>query len=145
MLLAFLDNNITNKIVLWVAIAALASGVIMLLFQVILMSRKRKNGKVADQNNVTDDEQPEEPHKTSDNLVQEVLVMSRNVIYSVGIEEQIKPGKYRMNSADESESSFNLRLNGLVQEYTDGSTIYLAEGDTISPVSGSVVLEPDGD
>jgi len=144
MLLAFFDNNI-NKVILWVAIAALAAGVIMLLFQVILMSRKRKNGEAGSRNNVSDEEQSENSHKSSAESEQEMLVMSRNVIYSVGIEEQIKPGKYQMNSADDSESSFNLRLNGLVQEYKNGAATYLTEGDTISPVSGSVVLTPAGE
>lgn len=70
------------------------------------------------------------------------LVMSRNVIYSVGLNGQIRVGKYLLTSADESVFKFNVRFNGLVKEYANGDVLTLTDGDTISPVSGAVVLAP---
>lgn len=70
------------------------------------------------------------------------LVMPRNVIYSVGLNGQIRVGKYELTSADESIFKFNVRFNGLVKEYANGDVLTLTDGDTISPVSGSVVLTP---
>ena len=70
------------------------------------------------------------------------LVMTRNVIYSVGLNGKIRAGKYVLTNADESDGSFNVRFNGLVKEYANGVVMTLAEGDTLSPVSGSVVLAP---
>lgn len=72
---------------------------------------------------------------TADNIV-----MSRNVIYSVGIDGQLKAGKYQMTNADDSDGKFNVRYNGLVKEYSNGDVLALTDGDTLSPVSGSVVL-----
>lgn len=68
------------------------------------------------------------------------IVMSRNVIYSAGIDGQIKSGKYVMKSADGATDKFNVRVNGLVREYASGDVVILTDGDTVSPVSGAVVL-----
>lgn len=70
------------------------------------------------------------------------LVMTRNVIYSVGLNGQIRAGKYVLTNADESDGSFNVRFNGLVKEYANGVALTLTDGDTLSPVSDSVVLAP---
>ena len=68
------------------------------------------------------------------------IVMSRNVIYSAGIDGQIKSGKYIMKSADGATDKFNVRVNGLVREYAGGDVVLLSDGDTLSPVSGAVIL-----
>lgn len=68
------------------------------------------------------------------------IVMSRNVIYSAGIDGQIKSGKYLMKSADGATDKFNVRVNGLVREYESGDVVILSDGDTLSPVSGAVLL-----
>ena len=68
------------------------------------------------------------------------IVMSRNVIYSAGQDGQLKAGKYLLKAADSSADKFNVRYNGLVKEYVSGDVVTLTDGDTISPVSGSVVI-----
>ena len=68
------------------------------------------------------------------------LVMSRNVIYSAGVNGQLKTGEYALSNADSTAGKFNVRLNGLVREYVNGDVVMLADGDTISPVSGSVII-----
>ncbi len=71
----------------------------------------------------------------------EYFVMVRNVIYAVGSTEDIIPGKYLVKSASSSETSMNIRHNGLVRPYDSGVEMYLTEGDTISPVSESIIIK----
>lgn len=71
----------------------------------------------------------------------EYFVMVRNVIYNVGNAEDIIPGKYLVKSATSGDISMNIRHNGLVQAYDSGVEMYLTEGDTISPVSESVIIK----
>ena len=66
--------------------------------------------------------------------------MNRNVIYSVGLDGKLNVGKYTLENADGASDKFNMRVNGLVREYESGDIITLADGDTISPVSGAVVI-----
>lgn len=68
------------------------------------------------------------------------MVMARNVIYSAGINGQLKAGEYELKNADSTTTKFNVRLNGLVREYVNGDVIVLADGDTVSAVSGSVII-----
>ncbi len=71
----------------------------------------------------------------------EYYVMVRNVIYNVGQSEDIIPGKYLMKCGESTGTSMNMRHNGLVQCYDSGVEMYLTAGDTISPVSGSVIIK----
>lgn len=110
----------------------------------VVRNKKRNNSK----NGQTDGQQVEQ----QDTLAQEQaylevndngqLVMTRNVIYSVGLNGKIRAGKYVLKNADESDGKFNVRFNGLVKEYANGVVLTLADGDTLSSVSGSVVLAP---
>ena len=73
------------------------------------------------------------------------LVMSRNVIYSVGVDGQLKAGKYTLECAHDATAKFNARINGLVREYEGGDVVTLTDGDTVSPVSCSVIISPFGE
>ena len=134
---------INKYLQLGVAILALVGGGTCLTMTLIRLSRnkKRKNSQNAQQ-----------VEQQQDTLVQEQayleandngqLVMTRNVIYSVGLNGKIRAGKYVLTNADESDGKFNVRFNGLVKEYANGDVLTLTDGDTLSPVSGSVVLAP---
>lgn len=71
----------------------------------------------------------------------EYYVMVRNVIYAVGEHEDIIPGKYLLKCAASTDDSMNVRHNGLVQCFESGTELYLTAGDTISPVSESVIIK----
>lgn len=71
----------------------------------------------------------------------EFMVLARNVIYSVGVEGQIAAGKYLLENTIDSEPDFNVRFNGLVKEFHNGDTVYLAAGDTICGVSTSIMIK----
>lgn len=52
---------------------------------------------------------------------------------------KLLPGKYKVLSASE-EKVFNLRVGGMVREYTHGDEIVLGDGDEITAVSHTVIL-----
>lgn len=70
------------------------------------------------------------------------LVLARNVTYNVGLDGEIAMGTYVLKSARSGHKHFNVRLNGLVNKYSDGETVVLGAGDTICVVSSSAVLQP---
>lgn len=72
----------------------------------------------------------------------EYLVMPRNVIQTASAEGQLVAGRYILVSGESGQTSFNVRLNGLVREYNDGDIVALADNDTICPVSGTVLIKP---
>lgn len=72
----------------------------------------------------------------------EYLVLPRNITYSVGPEGEIAVGRYILKSSVEGEKTFNLRLNGLVQPFSDGTVITLGLGDTVCAVSNSALIKP---
>lgn len=143
MLLAFISNE-TTRIILWVVLVCAALGLLAILLHTVITTRRKKN-----KNNQTADTPDGESANFQDEINYEAdidvadaneIVLSRNVIYSAGFNGQIGAGKYVLLSADKSTDKFNVRFNGLVKEYSSGDTLFLADGDTISPVSGSVVL-----
>ena len=138
-LLAFFSND-TTQIILWVVLICALLGLVTLMAHTVIISRfnKKRKGNTTDGNAADDAAVLEDQNldfENSDNLI-----MSRNVIYSAGTDGQLKTGKYVLESADSSVDKFNVRYNGLVKEYQNGDILVLADGDTISPVSGSVVL-----
>ncbi len=72
----------------------------------------------------------------------EYLVMSRGVVYNVGVDGEIAVGKYVLKNSVESEDSFNLRLNGLVEHHSNGDVVTVGAGDTLCAVSDSVLIKP---
>ena len=69
------------------------------------------------------------------------IVLSKGTTYTAGTKrDELKPGKYTILTAAEGINGFNIRLNGFVREYKHNSAIILGEGDTICPVSTSIVL-----
>ena len=72
----------------------------------------------------------------------EYLVLPRNITYSVGPEGEIAVGRYLLKSSVEGEKTFNLRLNGLVQPFSDGTVITLGLGDTVCAVSNYALIKP---
>lgn len=58
----------------------------------------------------------------------------------VGKNADLKPGKYTVLTTVEDQTQINIRLGGYVRQYSHGSEIVLAEGDTITPVSVGIIL-----
>ncbi|MDR0751406.1 MAG: hypothetical protein LBF12_02275 [Christensenellaceae bacterium] len=58
----------------------------------------------------------------------------------VRVGNYVEPGHYTILSTSENIASFNIRIGGLVREYSHGQAISLVDGDIISPVSNSIIL-----
>lgn len=136
----FFKNLETLEIVLialGIAFVAVVVGVV--LYKVIKSAVKNK--KAANEQRLQ-----EAVENTAERLIVErrgdYLVMSRNTTYKVGIDGEIAIGKYVLKNAVESESEFNLRLNGLVENHKNGDIVTLGAGDTLCAVSDSVLIKP---
>ena len=68
------------------------------------------------------------------------IVLEKGVTYVAQKGGPLLPGKYTMLAAQETTQSFNVRLGGLVREYVHDSGIVLDEGETICPVSHTIIL-----
>lgn len=144
-LVAFADSG---EIVLYCTLIGAVLGAICGGVAAIVAAKKRKTdiAKPSDEAEQRDVPPSEQANGAQENPVEEAitadyLVMSRNVIYSVGIDGKLNVGKYVVTNTDDASAKFNMRVNGLVREYANGDVITLADGDTLSPVSGSVVIE----
>ncbi len=72
-------------------------------------------------------------------LKQGDFVLERGKTYTAG-KGGLLPGKYTVISGQENCKTFNLRVAGLVKEYSHGQKIVLAQGDKICAVSNNVIL-----
>lgn len=69
----------------------------------------------------------------------DIILQPRKVV-TVGKKSLVKPGKYTVLSAYESEDEFNIRIGNFVKSYTHGQEIVLADGDEICPTSSTIIL-----
>ena len=60
--------------------------------------------------------------------------------YTVGKRQKVHPGEYKVRAVDESNQTFNLRVNDYVKEYAHNTTLILTEGDKIAACSSNVIL-----
>ena len=139
MLLAFISNE-TTQIILWIVAVSALLGLIALLAHTVITNRRKKNqdGQTADSD--TNNSANAEEANNIDIANTDEIVLSRNVVYSAGLNGKFVAGKYVVASADDATTKFNMRVNGLVREYESGDMLTLADGDTVSPVSVSVLL-----
>ncbi len=131
----YASNPILTVIII-VLVALLVASIV--LVAVLISKRNKLVRHMSDKNVIGSAGKARNEQMTRDG---EYYVLSRNVVYSVGQDADIIAGKYFVKSAVDSETSMNLRLNGLVQAYDSGIEVYLTNGDTISAVSESVVVK----
>lgn len=131
-------------------IALIFSGVInvvlaIALIVVIARKAKNKNKTQVDKIDVIDGVRYTKTAQTLDEkgatmvtLNKGDVILERGKIYTVG-KGGLLPGKYTILSGDGAKT-FNMRVGGIVKEYSHLSNIVLAEGEKISAVSHNVVL-----
>lgn len=68
------------------------------------------------------------------------IVIAQNATEVAGIKNKVKPGKYTVLSTNESMDKINVRIGTYVREIEHGGQIVLAEGESITPVSNSIIL-----
>ncbi|MCM1194921.1 MAG: hypothetical protein NC099_00240 [Corallococcus sp.] len=149
-MLSFMDGSVINKTALmWVAIVAVVLAVIALLVKIIMTARHAKAVKNSGENN--GEEKKVTPQSVEDSAEEEqvylevnergYIVIPRNVMQSVGIDGKIREGRYKLESAEKNSGKFNVRVNGLVKEYSDGDELVLTDRDTVCPVSGAILIK----
>lgn len=68
------------------------------------------------------------------------IIIKPKKVMKVGKHEDIQPGKWTVLAANDSDTSFNIRVGLYVKEYKHGQEIVLAEGDEICPTSTTIIL-----
>lgn len=77
---------------------------------------------------------------TAVGLQKKDTILRTGFTYTVKKNGQVRPGEYKVMATEENSKSFNIRVNAYVKEYRHNTTLVLAEGDTISAISGNVIL-----
>ena len=145
MLLAFASTSEIIRVVLIIVCIACALCLIAVLVYSAIIARRKKNDGEQPMDETESENADTDVITDNTDVATDSIVMSRNVMYSAGVNGQFAVGTYTVSNADGSSEKFNMRVNGLVPEYENGDIITFAEGDTVSPVSGSVSLNKFGD
>ena len=123
-----------------VIILGLIVALVFVLIKKKQSSNKADNVKVKDgvRYTTTEDERTADG-EVAVTHVQGDVILERGATYTAKRGGKIMPGKYTLLSADETEK-FNIRLGGIVREYSHQTDITLAEGDETTAVSHTVIL-----
>ncbi len=125
-------------------IIGLASLAVILLITVIVLARQNKllkfgGVKVKKGVRYSTDERIEKNNEANITYNQKDIILDINIEYVVG-EGKMLPGTYTVLASNEDNTKFNLRIGGVVREYTHGQKIVLSKGETITSVSHVVIL-----
>lgn len=119
---------------------------IVLLIYFLIHKFKKKNDVIADQNEEIEIVNGVRYKKTADEQNQNLAlkkgdqILKRGKQYKVGEGLDILAGTYTLLVADGDVASVNIKIGGLVKEFKHGSTLILAEGDNLEPLSSNIVL-----
>ncbi len=122
-----------------------ASVAVVLLITVIVLARQNKLlkfGRVKIKKGVrySTDERIEKNNEANITYNQKDFILEINKEYVVGEDKKLLPGTYTVLASNEENTKFNLRIGGVVREYTHGQKIVLSKGETITAVSHIVIL-----
>jgi hypothetical protein len=73
-------------------------------------------------------------------LTKEDITLIARRSYTVSKINKVIPGQYTILSTNETQTKINIRIDGLTREFEHNSKIVLSEGETICPVSCSIIL-----
>lgn len=119
---------------------------IVLLIYFLIHKFKKKNDVIADQNEEIEIVNGVRYKKTADEQNQNLAlkkgdqILKRGKYYQVGEGLDVLAGTYTLLVADGDVTSVNIKISGLVKEFKHGSTLILAEGDNLEPLSSNIVL-----
>ena len=121
-----------------------ASVALVLLITVIVLARQNKllkfgGVKIKKGVRYSTDERIEKNNEANITYNQKDIILEINKDYVVG-EGKMLPGTYTVLASNEENTKFNLRIGGVVREYTHGQKIVLSKGETITAVSHIVIL-----
>lgn len=128
-LLSFSEDTI-NTVIIIVGIALIVGTAILLAFYLTREIKRLKADRAEGLKNgptlITADELGEPMFVKGD-----FTVLSKNVIYTVGENAHILPGKYLAKSSVSSDEEFVVLRSGEQHEYKNGSEIELSAGETV--------------
>jgi len=140
--MAFFNLAQTDNVIIVVALSVLAVGVIGAVAAVLTtLKRYKYTTKTERQKMQGSDEQI-----SADDYLEEIemrgdsLVLVRNVVYKVGQDGQLEEGTYTLRSAIEGETEFQVRHNDTTNWVQDGTSITLAQGDSIACLTHSMLV-----
>lgn len=122
----------------------LAAAVVILFITVLVLARQNKllkfgGVKIKKGVRYSTDERIEKNNEANITYNQKDIILEINKDYVVG-EGKMLPGTYTVLASNEENTKFNLRIGGVVREYTHGQKIVLSKGETITAVSHIVIL-----
>lgn len=122
----------------------LGAVILVLALVVVVLARKNhqlKFGGIKIKNGVryTTDEQPVVNGETKVTYNEKDIILQVGVDYTVG-QNKFLPGTYTVLASNEQNTSFNIRVGGLVREYHHGDKIVVNAGDVVTAVSHIVIL-----
>ena len=122
----------------------LGAAVAILFVTVIVLARQNKllkfgGVKIKKGVRYSTDERIEKNNEANITYNQKDIILEINKDYVVG-EGKMIPGTYTVLASNEENTKFNLRIGGVVREYTHGQKIVLSKGETITAVSHIVIL-----
>jgi hypothetical protein len=122
----------------------LAAAVVILFITVLVIARQNKllkfgGVKIKKGVRYSTDERIEKNNEANITYNQKDIILEINKDYVVG-EGKMLPGTYTVLASNEENTKFNLRIGGVVREYTHGQKIVLSKGETITAVSHIVIL-----
>lgn len=122
----------------------LGAAVAILFVTVIVLARQNKllkfgGVKIKKGVRYSTDERIEKNNEANITYNQKDIILEINKDYVVG-EGKMLPGTYTVLASNEENTKFNLRIGGVVREYTHGQKIVLSKGETITAVSHIVIL-----
>lgn len=110
---------------LWIIVPAIVAGVFLIAAITTTMAIVRTE-RAAKNANVT--------------LKKKDIILQKGTVYTVSKRGKLHAGEYKVLATDESDKTFNLRVNDYVKEYQHNTVLVLSEGDTISARSCNVIL-----
>lgn len=137
--MAFFEINgeLLNIVLVALGIALVVGVLVVAVLKIIRVNKEERQRKAACNQAVADAVQ-----KAFVEIRKEYLVLSRNTTYNVGVDGEIAIGRYVLKSSVSTQKQFNVRVNGLVEQYHEGDVLTFGAGDTICPVSGTVLIKP---
>ena len=131
-----------------IAIALVVILVIVLIVKAVKKRKKRKKEQLTQTQETKDgryslkyDLEPQQPDGQSNaSFVKEDVIVSKGQTVVAGKNNDIAVGRYTVLTTIDGVNSFNVRINGFVREVEHNTVIILGEGDSVTPVSHSIIL-----
>jgi len=139
-------QNILLAFVIFAVVVALI--IFLIVFFIVKKVKKNKKKKITQAEETKDGKYSLEDDLTPHGLdgdanasfTKEDIIVSKGQTIVAGKNKDIVIGKYTVLTTIDGVEAFNVRINGFVREITHNSTIILGEGDSICPVSHSIIL-----